>query len=55
LEGSHAVVLIALPVAPKTVKVSGTALTADEFEFKDGVLRIRFANSATGVDVEVAR
>jgi hypothetical protein len=55
LEGSHAVVRVAMPAAPKSVTVAGTALAADAFDYADGALRLRFMNSAAGVDVVVAR
>jgi hypothetical protein len=55
LEGSHAVVRIALPLAPKSVTVGGVALTTDAHDYAAGTLRIRFTNSAAGVDVTVLR
>jgi hypothetical protein len=55
LAGSHAVVRIAMPLPPKAVTVGGVALNADAYDYADGTLRIRFTNSAKGVDVVVVR
>jgi len=53
LEGSNAVMLIALPAAPKAISLNGRAVPADEFDYNNGILRLRFSNSAGGVDVEI--
>jgi hypothetical protein len=55
LENSQAVVLLMVPEAPKSVTVDGKALSADAFEFSNGILRIRFTNTARGLDVAVNR
>ena len=55
LEGSHAVVRLALTLAPKAVTVDGVALTPDAYDYADGTLRMRFINSAEGVNVVVLR
>ena len=55
LEGSNAVVRVAMPAAPKSVSVGGTPLEAGAFDYADGTLRVRFINRATGVDVEIMR
>jgi hypothetical protein len=55
LQNTQGVLLLALPTAPKQVNLNGTALAADGFEFDNGSLRIRFANSAAGIDLAVTR
>jgi hypothetical protein len=55
LEGSHAVVRLALTRAPKAVTVDDVALSPDAYDYADGTLRMRFTNSAEGVNVVVLR
>jgi hypothetical protein len=55
VEGSRAVVRIALPSAPKAVTVAGVALPSDAYDYADTTLRIRFKNTAEGVDVVIQR
>jgi hypothetical protein len=55
LENSNAMVLLLLPVAPKSIRIDGNALPAESFDFSKGVLRVRFANSAKGKSVEIRR
>jgi hypothetical protein len=55
LEGSRAVLRIAMPGAPKAVTVGGVAQGSDAYDFADGTLRIRFTNSAAGVEVVIQR
>jgi hypothetical protein len=53
LKDSHAVVRIVMPHAPQAVTVGGVALAADAYDYADGTLRVRFTNSADGVEVVV--
>ena len=55
LEGSHAVVCIAMTLAPKSVTVDGVTLTPDAYDYADDTLRVRFTNSADGAKVMVLR
>jgi hypothetical protein len=55
LEGSRAVVRVAMPLAPKAVWAGGAALNGDAYDYAFGSLRIRFTNSASGVEVMITR
>jgi hypothetical protein len=55
LEGSRAVVRIAMPLPPKAVTIGGAALHPDAYDYAEGTLRMRFTNSAEGVAVEITR
>jgi hypothetical protein len=55
LEGSHAVVLLTIPAAPKSVAVAGVALAPADVQFADGTLRLHFTNTAAGQQVNIAR
>ena len=55
LEGSRAMVLIAMTAAPKAVIVNGVALTSEAYDYADGTVRLRFTNSAEGVKIMVLR
>ncbi|MDB5353930.1 MAG: hypothetical protein JWN24_383 [Phycisphaerales bacterium] len=55
LEGSRAVVRIAMPRSPKAVTVGGAAPNSDTYDYAGGTLRMRFTNSAAGVEVEIVR
>jgi len=50
---TQAVVRIVAPMAPTEVMVGGKPLGASQFDYSDGTLRIRFANSVERVPVEV--
>ncbi|MGN6626493.1 MAG: hypothetical protein ACTHLN_07720 [Tepidisphaeraceae bacterium] len=47
LEGSHGIVCLKLPSAPKSVTVDEQALAKDAFDYADGLVRVRFTNKAT--------
>lgn len=55
LEGSQAVVAINLDAAPRDVTVDGGSLSEQDYDFIDGILRVRFTNRATPVHVVVDR
>jgi hypothetical protein len=55
VEGSEAVVCIAVSHQPRTVAIDGKIGADDSWQFVQGLLRVRFVNSASGVNVEVAR
>jgi hypothetical protein len=55
IEGSEAVVCIAMAGRPREVRIAGEVLDAPRWEFEEGVLRIRFENRAEGVAVEIGR
>jgi hypothetical protein len=56
IDGSHAVVCVALPSAPKGVTVGDQPLAeGDGYDYVDGVARIRFVNRADPVPVVVRR
>ena len=55
LEASDAIVRLELPKPPTGVTVDGKARPSDAFDYADGSLRLRFANSAAGVTVEISR
>jgi hypothetical protein len=52
---TNAVVSLLLPRAPNAVTVNGEPLPAGAFDYKAGVLRVRFPNRAETVRVSVAR
>ena len=54
LDQSRGVICLKIPAAPKTVTVNGKALSAESYDFKDGVLRVRIANSADAQKVAIA-
>ena len=55
IANSHAVICVAMPAAPKSVALGGKALPSDAFEFGDGLLRLRFTNTAKSQEIEIAR
>jgi hypothetical protein len=55
LEGSRAVMRIAMPVAPRAVTIGGVALNADAYDYAGGTLRMRFMNTAAGAEVVIMR
>lgn len=55
LEGSPAVVCLKLPSAPSGVTVDGEPLSADAWDYAEGIARIRFTNHAQPVQVVVKR
>lgn len=52
---SSAVVCVALSAAPKEVTVGGKRAEPGSYDFADGVLRLRFTNTADGVDIAILR
>lgn len=48
---SPAVVCVAMNAPPKSVELAGKALEPANYDFADGILRIRFTNTAEGVDL----
>jgi hypothetical protein len=52
---TSAVVSLLLPHIPNAVNINGKPLPANAFDYEDGVLRIRFANRAETVRVNVVR
>ena len=52
---TNAVVSLLLPRTPKGVTLDGEPLKADAFDYKEGVLRIRFPNRAETVRIAVSR
>jgi hypothetical protein len=55
IDASNTVICVKLPAAPKEVTVGGKPLEASAQDYADGVLRIRFVNSATPVSVVIVR
>jgi len=55
LEGSNGVVCVRMSAGPKMVQVRDKKLTTGDFEYSDGLLRIRFVNSAAGAPVEIQK
>lgn len=55
VEGSAAVVRVALPKPPASVTVGGKAVAVDPSAFSEGTYRLRFTNAADGIDVEIRR
>jgi hypothetical protein len=55
IEGSAAVVCIAIHQPPQSVTVAGKPLAAGNWDFADGLLRIRFVNAAEGLEVQIIR
>ena len=49
---TNAVVCAMLPRAPKSVSIGGEMQTGN-FDFQDGVLRLRFANAVTPIAIEI--
>jgi len=52
---TRAVVSLLLPRPPGSVTIEGRALPADAFDYKNGVLRVRFGNRAETTRVAVSR
>ena len=52
---TEAVVRLILPKPPRSVRVGGTPLPADAWDYSDGTLRLRFPNTSAGVAVEILR
>jgi hypothetical protein len=52
---TNAVVGLLPPRAPRAVTVKGEPVPPDAFDYKDGVLRLRFQNRAETMRVSVAR
>ncbi len=50
---TQAVVRILAPSPPQEIRVSGKPLDASQYDYSDGTLRIRFANSVDRLPVEV--
>ena len=50
---TQAVVCIVAKSAPSAVKLNGQALPAQDCNYADGTLRVKFPNSVDGVQVEV--
>lgn len=55
LEGSRAVVCVKLAAGPSAVTVDDEPLPTADYEFADGLLRLRFLNSADPRSVKIAR
>jgi hypothetical protein len=55
LDQSQAAVLLMIPQPPKAVTINGIALPASSYDYDNGILRIRFTNTASGQDVIVTR
>lgn len=55
LEGSQAIVVVKLDEAPQNVTVDNHSLDNQDYDFIDGLLRVRFMNYATPVRVVVNR
>ena len=53
--GTNAVVSVLLPRAPKVVSVGGEAARGDAWDYSKGVLRLRFANRAETVRIDIKR
>jgi len=52
---SPAVVCVAIPAAPRSVELDGKPLDPGHYEYADGILRLRFTNTAEGVSVVIQR
>lgn len=52
---SPAVVCVALSSAPRSVELNGKVLEGEGYDFEDGILRLRFTNTADGIDVVIRR
>ena len=55
LEGSNGVVCVRMSGSPKSMKVGDKVVDAKDFDFSDGLLRIRFVNAAKGDAVEITK
>jgi hypothetical protein len=53
--GTNAVVSLLLPRAPKGVSIDGEAMRGDAWDYSEGVLRLRFANRAETIRIEIKR
>ena len=54
LAESNGIVCVKLPTAPKTVTFDGQLVAADKQDYTDGILRLRFDNSADAKKVSIA-
>lgn len=52
---SNAVVRLLLPRAPRAVLLNGVPVAAQNFDYADGTLRLRFPNTPDGVTIEILR
>ncbi|RYG67940.1 hypothetical protein EON80_12625 [bacterium] len=50
---TNAVVLLTLPAAPKTITLNGQPVTASNFDYAEGLLRLRFPNTPEGVQASI--
>ena len=55
IEQSPAVVCVAIPKAPQSVDLDGKPLEAPNYDYAEGILRLRFTNTAKGVSVVIHR
>jgi hypothetical protein len=55
VDQTQAIVCVALPKPPRGINVGGKTVASDQWSFSDGLLRIRFDNSAAGTSVVIAR
>lgn len=55
IEGSHAVVCVALSAAPRDVTLNGNTVEKQSYGYADGILRLSFVNSAQSVAVEIKK
>lgn len=55
VEGSDAVVCVAINAQPHGVTINGKLLIDGAWQFRDGLLWIHFANTADGLEIEIAR
>jgi hypothetical protein len=55
VDRTQAIACVALPKPPRGIDVGGKPLASDQWSFSDGLLRIRFDNSAAGTSVLIAR
>ena len=53
IDRSTAVVCIAMNRPPRSVEVSGRALDVGSYDYADGLLRLRFPNTAEGVNIVI--
>ena len=55
IENSRAIVLVMMGKKPAAVKVADEELPADAWDYSDGLLRIRFSNSADPQGVQISK
>jgi len=55
IEATNAVVCVRLPGAPKSVNIDGQPMSTNDFDFSDGILRLRFENHVKPTRIVIKR